>query len=161
MSVADTAAGAKNFTTLLAAAQAAGLAGTLSSPSLVATVRLARRLPARLCPSIFLLATLHYHLTTSPHEQSGQLTSRPCSPPPSPQVFAPTDAAFAKFLKKEKLTSAQLLANPVLLKSVLSYHIVAGEALTVAQLGSGPYGQLQTLLDGQSLFVSGPRSWLQ
>ena len=68
------------------------------------------------------------------------------------QVFAPTDAAFAKFLKKEKLTSAELLANPTLLKAVLSYHIVP-ESLTPSELGSGKNGQLDTLLDGETLFV--------
>ena len=81
-----------------------------------------------------------------------------CSPAPLRpllQVFAPTDAAFAKFLRSMKLTSAQLLANPTLLKTVLSYHVVP-EALTLAELGSGKNGQLDTLLDGETLFVSTP-----
>ena len=143
VSVADTAAGAKNFTTLLAAAQAAGLAGTLSSPSLVATVGR---------PGRCSIAAGRTHAESSFLATPSQTKA---SPPLRPQVFAPTDAAFAKFLKKEKLSAAELLANPTLLKAVLSYHIVAGEALSVAELGSGKNGQLSTLLPGQTLFVSG------
>lgn len=44
-------------------------------------------------------------------------------------VFAPTNDAFAKLLKKTGLTKAQLLGNTDLLTNVLTHHVVAGAAV--------------------------------
>ena len=44
-------------------------------------------------------------------------------------VFAPTDAAFADALKTLGITKEQLLADPAKLKTILTYHVVAGKVM--------------------------------
>ena len=44
-------------------------------------------------------------------------------------VFAPTDAAFADALKTLGITKQQLLADPAKLKTILTYHVVAGKVM--------------------------------
>ena len=44
-------------------------------------------------------------------------------------VFAPTDQAFADALATLKITKEQLLADPAKLKTILTYHVVAGSVL--------------------------------
>jgi transforming growth factor-beta-induced protein len=44
-------------------------------------------------------------------------------------VFAPTDAAFADALKTLGITKEQLLADPANLKTILTYHVVAGQVM--------------------------------
>ena len=90
--IVDVAAGAENFTTLVAAVQAAGLVETLSGP--------------------------------------GPFT-----------VFAPTDEAFAKALTSLGMTADQLLADTETLKSILTYHVIAGKVLAADVMK----------LDGQSV----------
>ena len=75
--IVDVASAAGNFTTLVAAVQAAGLTETLSGP--------------------------------------GPFT-----------VFAPTDEAFTKALDAAGMTPDQLLSDPTTLKSILTYHVIAG-----------------------------------
>lgn len=43
---------------------------------------------------------------------------------PNLTVFAPTNQAFANLLNELGMTKSQLLANPALLKQVLTYHVV-------------------------------------
>lgn len=63
-------------------------------------------------------------------------------------VFAPTDAAFAK-LPKGTLTSLLMPANKQKLKSILTYHVVAGnvKATDVIKLSSAK------TLNGQSITI--------
>ena len=44
-------------------------------------------------------------------------------------VFAPTDQAFADALATLKITKEQLLADPAKLKTILTYHVVAGSVM--------------------------------
>ena len=44
-------------------------------------------------------------------------------------VFAPTDAAFADALTTLGITKEQLLADPANLKTILTYHVVAGQVM--------------------------------
>ena len=44
-------------------------------------------------------------------------------------VFAPTDQAFADALKTLGITKEQLLADPAKLKTILTYHVVAGSVM--------------------------------
>ncbi|EON75529.1 hypothetical protein ADIS_3932 [Lunatimonas lonarensis] len=60
-------------------------------------------------------------------------------------VFAPTDAAFARFMDDNGLTAEQLLASPNLV-DILSYHVVVGpvpssavSAGSVTSLGTTPF----------------------
>jgi uncharacterized surface protein with fasciclin (FAS1) repeats len=64
-------------------------------------------------------------------------------------VFAPTDAAFAKV---PKATLAKLQTDPMLLKSVLLYHVVKGEvpASTVVTLN----GKSAKTLNGASIRIA-------
>jgi uncharacterized surface protein with fasciclin (FAS1) repeats len=78
--IVDVAVAAGDFTVLVEAVKAAGLAETLSGP--------------------------------------GPFT-----------VFAPTDAAFADALQTLGITKEQLLADPVKLKTILTYHVVAGQVM--------------------------------
>lgn len=79
-SIVDVAGAAGNFTVLVDAVKAAGLAETLSGP--------------------------------------GPFT-----------VFAPTDAAFASALTTLGITKEQLFADPAKLKTILTYHVVAGKVM--------------------------------
>jgi transforming growth factor-beta-induced protein len=90
--IVDVASAAGNFTTLVAAVQAAGLVETLSGP--------------------------------------GPFT-----------VFAPTDEAFTKALDALGMTADQLLADTATLKSILTYHVIAGAV---------PSSAVMTM-DGQSV----------
>jgi len=65
-------------------------------------------------------------------------------------VFAPTDAAFAKLPPG---TVENLLANPEQLKSILLYHVVAGDLRATDVLSRT---SLQTV-NGQSLTISGTK----
>ena len=56
-------------------------------------------------------------------------------------VFAPTDEAFAAALESLGLTADQLLADTETLKSILTYHVIAGEV---------PASQVVTM-NGQSV----------
>lgn len=66
-------------------------------------------------------------------------------------VLAPTNAAFASLLQRLNLTSDQLIANESLVRLVLSYHLIPGQALTAAQLSNGQ--TLQTGDQGETLTV--------
>jgi transforming growth factor-beta-induced protein len=44
-------------------------------------------------------------------------------------VFAPTDAAFTDALKTLGITKEQLLGDPAKLKTILTYHVVAGTVM--------------------------------
>jgi transforming growth factor-beta-induced protein len=44
-------------------------------------------------------------------------------------VFAPTDAAFADALTALGITKEELLADPAKLKTILTYHVVAGQVM--------------------------------
>ena len=62
-------------------------------------------------------------------------------------VFAPTDAAFADALQTLGITKEQLLADPVKLKTILTYHVVAGQVMAADVL----------TMDGQDVAtVAGP-----
>jgi uncharacterized surface protein with fasciclin (FAS1) repeats len=63
-------------------------------------------------------------------------------------VFAPNDPAFATL---PAATLDAVFADPELLASVLTYHVVAGEALTAESLTDG---QELTTLQGQTLKVT-------
>lgn len=67
-------------------------------------------------------------------------------------VFAPTDAAFTDLLASLGLTKAQLLADTVLLTSVLKYHVVSGRVLKADVPVSTP---IQTLEPGKTFSVNG------
>ncbi len=62
-------------------------------------------------------------------------------------VFAPTDAAFADALQTLGITKEQLLADPVKLKAILAYHVLAGQVMAADVL----------TMDGQDVAtVAGP-----
>jgi transforming growth factor-beta-induced protein len=62
-------------------------------------------------------------------------------------VFAPTDEAFANALTTLGITKEQLFADPVKLKTILTYHVVAGQVMAADVLK----------LDGQAVpTVAGP-----
>eukprot|EP00878_Enallax_costatus_P004701 GHUV01004949.1.p1 GENE.GHUV01004949.1~~GHUV01004949.1.p1 ORF type:complete len:491 (+),score=145.54 GHUV01004949.1:679-2151(+) len=62
-------------------------------------------------------------------------------------VFAPSNQAIAAFLKTVNLTQQQFLANKTLLLKVISFHIIATEALSAVDLAKqGNIHQLKTLL---------------
>ena len=62
-------------------------------------------------------------------------------------VFAPTDAAFADALTTLGITKEELLADPDNLKTILTYHVVAGEVMAADVMG----------MDGQDVAtVAGP-----
>lgn len=63
-------------------------------------------------------------------------------------VFAPTDSAFAKV---PAATLNAVVADPALLTAVLTYHVVAGEALNIADMESGT--TLKTL-QGSTLTIT-------
>ena len=63
-------------------------------------------------------------------------------------VFAPNDAAFGEL---PAATLDAVFADPDLLAAVLTYHVVAGEALTAESLTDG---QELTTLQGQTLKVT-------
>ena len=88
-----------------------------------------------------------------PPSQAAGLASTLSDPSLTATVFAPTDAAFSKALKALKLSSAEALSNPPLLAGILSYHLLP-QAFSSAQLGSGKYGEVETLLEGESLIFS-------
>lgn len=73
-------------------------------------------------------------------------------------VFAPVDDAF---LALPAATLDAVYADPELLTSVLTYHVVAGEALNVADMDSGTIlttlqGSTLTITkDGDKVFVNG------
>jgi uncharacterized surface protein with fasciclin (FAS1) repeats len=63
-------------------------------------------------------------------------------------VFAPTDAAFATALKTLAITKEQLLADVAKLKTILTYHVVAGDVMAADVLK----------LDGKEVAtVAGPK----
>jgi uncharacterized surface protein with fasciclin (FAS1) repeats len=77
-------------------------------------------------------------------------------------VFAPTDAAFAGALESLGITKAELLADTAKLKTILTYHVVAGavmasdvvkmdgkEVATVA----GP--SVKVKVDGSTVMING------
>jgi hypothetical protein len=66
-------------------------------------------------------------------------------------AFAPTNAAFAKFLNAYNLTSDQVVANPDLARLVLSYHLVPGVAAKASSLTNGQV--LKTQDQGQTITV--------
>jgi transforming growth factor-beta-induced protein len=62
-------------------------------------------------------------------------------------VFAPTDAAFADALTTLGITKEQLFADPAKLKTILTYHVVAGQVMAADVMG----------MDGQDVpTVAGP-----
>ncbi len=71
-------------------------------------------------------------------------------------VFAPTDAAFARTLRRLHLTAAQLLAQPAKLATILKGHVVAGR-ITSAQLGRRT---VATTLAGTRLVIRKTRRWV-
>jgi len=66
-------------------------------------------------------------------------------------VFAPTDAAFKALLGELGMSLPEVLANPQLLASVLTYHVVAGD-LFAAEL---PIGTPITTLEGGAFTIDG------
>merc|ERR1712176_1089710 len=66
-------------------------------------------------------------------------------------VFAPTDDAFAKLLKKSNVTAEEVLGNKDFLTTVLKYHVV-GDVVPFEDFTNGQ--ELPTLLKGESLSVS-------
>jgi uncharacterized surface protein with fasciclin (FAS1) repeats len=67
-------------------------------------------------------------------------------------VFAPTNAAFTDLLTSLGLTKEQLLADTVLLTSVLKYHVVSGRVLKADVPVGTP---IQTLETGKTFTVDG------
>jgi len=67
-------------------------------------------------------------------------------------VFAPTNAAFTDLLTSLGITKAQLLADTVLLTSVLRYHVVSGRVLKADVPVGTP---IQTLEPGKTFTVDG------
>ena len=65
-------------------------------------------------------------------------------------VFAPTDDAFAAALQKLNMTEEQLLADDVLLKSVLPYHVVPNEV----KAADIPYGTAIETANGGTITIS-------
>jgi uncharacterized surface protein with fasciclin (FAS1) repeats len=52
-------------------------------------------------------------------------------------IFCPTNKAFRLALLKLKITPAQLYADKTTLTNILSYHVVNGKALAIADLKDG------------------------
>ncbi len=65
-------------------------------------------------------------------------------------VLAPTNEAFDQLLKDLNLTAAQLLANKPLLTQVLTYHVIAGRAITARQFKDG---ETIMTVNGQRLII--------
>jgi uncharacterized surface protein with fasciclin (FAS1) repeats len=63
-------------------------------------------------------------------------------------VFAPTDDAFATV---PAATMDAVFADPDLLAAVLTFHVVAGQNLTLAEM---PDGTVLTTLQGDSLTIT-------
>jgi uncharacterized surface protein with fasciclin (FAS1) repeats len=70
-------------------------------------------------------------------------------------VFAPTDAAFARLLKRLHVTPAQLLAQPGKVASILKYHVIAGKVPSSA-LGRRT---VATTLNGKKVAIRKYRVW--
>jgi transforming growth factor-beta-induced protein len=65
-------------------------------------------------------------------------------------ILAPTNEAFEQLLKDLNLTATQLLANKPLLTQVLTYHVIAGKAITARQFKDG---ESVMTVNGQRLLV--------
>jgi len=78
-------------------------------------------------------------------------------------VFAPTNQAFTNYLAQSGITADELLDNPIMLRTVLSYHIIAGNVDSTTALSLTPAidavptllpgGNLSLTTNGTSLFV--------
>ncbi len=82
--------------------------------------------------------------------QAANLTDVLSGPGPI-DVFAPTDAAFAKMLTAFGVTAEALLAQTAFVANVLQYHVVVDGAVCEGDLS----GAVQTALAGTSLMVDG------
>jgi hypothetical protein len=88
------------------------------------------------------------------------LAAAPPPPPPPPPddsldatLFAPTDAAFTKLLQQLNLTAGALLNDTSLVSTVLSYHLVPGDALYADDLKNGK--SYETALEDKKIKVGG------
>lgn len=70
-------------------------------------------------------------------------------------IFAPNDTYFEGLLEELNKTAAQLLQDKPLLRDILAYHVVPGEALSIDDMENK--ANLTTLLDGEYLIVNRPK----
>lgn len=70
-------------------------------------------------------------------------------------IFAPNDTYFEGLLEELNKTAAELLQDKPLLKDILAYHVVPGEALSLEDFENK--ANLTTLLDGEYLIVNKPK----
>ncbi|PMO51341.1 hypothetical protein BCT07_06525 [Vibrio breoganii] len=66
-------------------------------------------------------------------------------------VFAPTDAAFEKFLTENNLTADELLGSPAL-ADILTYHVYAGEVDAATAIGLA--GNTVAMVNGDNVALS-------
>ena len=76
------------------------------------------------------------------------------SAPGSFTVFAPTNEAFAKLAKAAPATYAAVLADPVLLAKVLTYHVVAGDIKSSQAIAVAQQNGTVKPLEGEAISLS-------
>ena len=69
-------------------------------------------------------------------------------------VFAPTNEAFAKLAKAAPATYAAVLADPVLLAKVLTYHVVAGDIKSTQAIAVAQQNGTVKALQGEPISLS-------
>ena len=69
-------------------------------------------------------------------------------------VFAPTNEAFAKLAKAAPATYAAVLADPALLATVLTYHVVAGDIKSAQAIAVAQQTGTVKALEGEPISLS-------